>query len=264
MSVDLFYSTYAHFTDPALQAIRSETFLPDIGQNSWLTVDEYYHLLAWLGLTSESRVLEVASGAGGPVLFLAQTVGCTVNGVDINEDAVATAQAMAKQMKLDARAHFQTADANQRLPFEDNQFDALLCIDSVNHFADRLGVLREWKRVLKPGGTVLYLDPVIISGAVSNEELAARSSIGFFLFMPPGVNERLIAEAGLTLVRQEDRTGNAALVAKRWHDARAKYSEDLLIVEGRKRYEALQHFFMMVHTLTVERRLTRVAFMARK
>lgn len=264
MSTDLFYNTYAHFSDPALQAIRSATFMPDIGQNSWLTVDEYYHLLEWLGLTAQSSVLEVASGAGGPVLFLAQTIGCSVEGVDINEHGVSTAQAMAQQMRLEARAHFQVADANQWLPFDDNRFDAVLCIDSVNHFTDRLAVLREWKRILKPGGVILYTDPVIISGTVSNEELAVRSSIGFFLFMPPGVNERLIEEAGLHLVQQEDRTGNAALVAKRWHDARAKYREDLLIVEGKKHYDGLQHFFMMVHTLSAERRLSRVAFMARK
>jgi SAM-dependent methyltransferase len=171
---------------------------------------------------------------------------------------------MARQMGLEARADFQRADANQPLPFAANRFDALLCIDSMNHFADRLAVLKEWQRVLKPGGLLLYTDPVVISGAVSNEELAVRSSIGFFLFMPPGVNERLIHEAGLTLIRQEDRTENAALVAGRWQDARAKHRADLIPVEGEERYEGLQRFFAMVHSLTAESRLSRIVFVARK
>lgn len=39
--VDLFDSTYGHFTQDVLATIRRETFGQDIGQNSWLTVEEY-------------------------------------------------------------------------------------------------------------------------------------------------------------------------------------------------------------------------------
>ena len=52
---------------------------------------------------------------------------------------------------------------------------------------------------------------------MTNDELALRSSIGLFVFVPPGVNERLIEQAGFRLVRQEDVTDNAALVSGRWH-----------------------------------------------
>jgi hypothetical protein len=49
--------------------------------------------------------------------------------------------------------------------------------------------------------------------------LAQRSSIGLFLFVPPGINEQLIEAAELHLVRQEDVTANAALVSLRWHES---------------------------------------------
>ena len=39
--IDLFDSTYSHFTDQVLDLVRKETFGTDIGQNSWVTVDEY-------------------------------------------------------------------------------------------------------------------------------------------------------------------------------------------------------------------------------
>jgi hypothetical protein len=111
---------------------------------------------------------------------------------------------------------------------------------------------------------VLFTDPVVVTGLVSNEELAERSSIGYFVFAPTGVNERLIEEAGFELVRQEDVTQNAALVSKRWHDARAEDYDALVRIEGEERFVKLQQFFSVVHRLTSERRLSRIAYMARK
>ena len=47
-----------------------------------------------------------------------------------------------------------------------------------------------------PGGRMLYAGPVVVTGLVSNEELATRSTTGYFEFCGPGVNERLIRQAG--------------------------------------------------------------------
>ena len=262
--IDLFDSTYSHFTENVLDIIRKETFGVDIGQNSWLTVDEYDRFLPLLKLTSEHHVLEVASGSGGPALYLARTAGCRVTGIDANEKGVATASQMAVRSNQTDRVRFTVADANARLPFDDDTFDALLCIDSMNHFPNRLAVFREWRRVLRPGHRALFTDPVVITGPVTNDELAMRSSIGLFLFVPPGVNERLLEEAGLQLLRQEDVTSNAALVAGRWHEARRRHKEDLLPLEGKERFEGLQQFFAAVHQLTTERRLSRIAYLAEK
>ena len=262
--VDLFDSTYQHFTERTLDAIRKETFGTDIGQNSWLTVDEYERLLPELALDARSHVLEVASGSGGPALYVARTHGCRVTGIDANTSGVATATQAAAAAGLDGRVRFREADATAVLPFEDGAFDALLCIDSMNHFPDRAAVLREWRRVLRPGGRALFTDPVVITGPVTNDELARRSSIGLFVFVPAGLNERLIAAAGLRLMRQEDVTANATLTAGRWHDARAARRDDLLRIEGEARFAGLQSFFQTVRDLTAERRLSRIAYLVER
>jgi len=262
--VDLFDSTYGHFTDEVLAAVRRETFGTDIGQNSWLTVDEYERFLPLLDLTAEGHVLEVASGSGGPALYLARAIGCRVTGIDVNENGVATASQMAAKSGQTERVRFSVASATSPLPFEDDTFDALLCIDSMNHFPDRLAVFREWRRVLRPGGRALFTDPVVVTGPVTNDELALRSSVGLFLFVPPGVNERLLEQAGLRLVRQEDVTENAALVSGRWHRARQDHRDDLVRIEGEERFVGLQRFFETVHTLTRQKRLSRIAYVAER
>ena len=43
---------------------------------------------------------------------------------------------------------------------------------------------------------MLYTDALVITGLVSHEEIATRSSIGTYFFLSPGENERLIRESG--------------------------------------------------------------------
>jgi SAM-dependent methyltransferase len=258
--VDLFDSTYRNFTDRVLDTVRKETFGTDIGQNSWLTVDEYDRWLPLLALGPGDHLLEVASGSGGPARHLARTTGCRVTGIDANESGVATANELAAGAGEGERVSFRVADAVARLPFDDASFDGLVCIDSMNHLPNRLEVLREWRRVLRPKRRALFTDPVVVSGLVTNDELALRSSIGLFVFAPAGVNERLIEEAGFRLVTREDATANAARVAGRWHRARADHEEDLVRIEGRERFDGLQRFFDAVRVLTSEGRLSRIAY----
>lgn len=261
--VDLYNSTYGNFQEQVLAEIRRETYGEDIGQNSWITTDEYDTFYSWLNLAAGDHILEVASGSGGPALYLAKKFKCRITGLDINEEGTKTAN----QQALDANisdAKFQIANVDQRLPFEDQTFDAVMCVDSMNHFRDRLDYLREWHRVLKSGKRTLFSDPVVITGPVSNEELAARSNIGFFLFVPLEVTKDLIKAAGFRLLRCEDVTGNIELTSGRWHASREKHREDLIKIEGQERFDGLQKFFSTVHKLTSERRLSRFVFLAEK
>jgi SAM-dependent methyltransferase len=262
--VDLFDSTYTNFESDVLARVRRKTFGEDFGQNSWTTADEYRRWTDWLQLSTAQTVVEVASGSGGPALFLAQMTGARVRGFDINAQAVAGATARAAQLGLEDRLSFTVADGTCNLPLEAASCDAVICIDSANHFPNRPAVIRDWNRILKPGGRLLFTDPVVITGLVTSEELAARSSIGLFVFAPPGVNERILGEEGFGNVRVEDVTQNATLVAARWRSARNDDREALVKIEGEERFLGLQAFFGSVEQLTRQRRLSRFGYLAIK
>jgi hypothetical protein len=119
-------------------------------------------------------------------------------------------------------------------------------------------------RALKPGGRMLFSDALVIGGMISHEELATRSSIGFYVYSPPGENERLIERAGFQQICVTDTTESAARIAKRWHDAREKRKEALCAVEGNANFEGLQKFLLCVHSFTTERRLLRYLYCAMK
>jgi SAM-dependent methyltransferase len=263
-TVDLYDSHYTQVEAQVYRAIRAEAFGEDLGQTSWITAAECDEFCRWLGLTGGQHVLEIACGSGGVSLRMAQRFGVSVVGVDINPAAVSAAHDRATQYGLQDQADFRVTDAATTLPFADQSFDVVFCNDAINHLPDRQRVLAEWHRVLKPGGRCLYTDPIVVTGSLSNAEIAARSSIGFFLFTPVGGNEAFLRHAGFRVVLTADVTGSVAHTSKRWHDGRATRRAQLLQFEGEQKFGELQAFLAVVHQLSSERRLSRFAYMAEK
>jgi SAM-dependent methyltransferase len=260
--VDHYGAYYRAFAAGVYEEVRRAAFGEDIGQNSWLTVDELDRFLSRLDLRPSTHLLDVGCGSGGPALHLARRTGCQVVGVELSEEAVAEATRLAHEAGPETRSSFLQADASDPLPFEDDTFDALICIDAINHLPDRAGVLGDWARVLRSGARLLFTDPVVITGILDSEELAIRTSIGYFLFVPPGENEGLLAVAGLTVVDVEDTTDHLAEIARRRHDARAARAEALRAIEGDAAFNGLQRFFDLVALLARDRRLSRLVYTA--
>src|SRR4051794_8053614 len=193
-SVDLYGTAYSNFATHVLQQVRRETYGEDFGQSSWVTADEYRRFVRLVDLRPTDHVLDVGCGSGGPAIFLGREIGCRVTGVDFNESGIRAALAQVQQAGMHDQIDFQHADVRQRLPFRDRTFDVIVCLDVMCHLLDRRALFTEWSRVLRPGGRVLYTDPVVVTGLVTKEEFALRSSTGDFAFGPPGANERLIGE----------------------------------------------------------------------
>jgi 2-polyprenyl-3-methyl-5-hydroxy-6-metoxy-1,4-benzoquinol methylase len=257
-------ANYGNFQTELYQQIRREAFGDDIGQNSWLTADEQDRFVSWLSLTPGRALLDVACGAGGPALRIAATTGCSIVGVDVHEQAVATARALAVQGGLDRLSQFRVVDATQPTPFPDASFDAITCIDAVNHLPDRPRVIAEWTRLLKPGGRLLFTNPTTVTGPLSNAEIAIRSSASFYLFVPYGYDERIVADCGLQLQVSEDVTKNMAEVAERRRAARAARESDLRQIEGDRDYQLQQGFLSTTARIANEGRLSRFVYVARK
>jgi cyclopropane fatty-acyl-phospholipid synthase-like methyltransferase len=259
--VPLYASAYGGFS--VREQVRHATYGDDLGQSGWLTSDELARFAEWLELGAGSRLLDVGCGSGGPALRLAELTGTRVVGVDLLEEGITTATRLAQERGLEDRARFIRVDAGGRLPFDDQGFDAVISIDVMCHLPNRLDILLEWRRITAPGARVLFTDPTIVTGLVTDTEIATRSSVGIYVFSAQSVNEKLISNAGFELIRREDLTENMASMAGRWHDARARFRDDLLTDEGEATFEGVQRFLSACHVLARERRLSRYAYLAR-
>jgi len=257
-------ANYGNFQTDLYAQIRRDAFGEDIGQSSWLTADEQDRSNPLLNLGQGKTLLDVACGSGGPALRIAVRTGCSVVGIDVHGQAIATANSIAAQRGVTATTRFQVADATLRLPFDSASFHAITCIDAINHLPDRPRVIADWARVLKPGGRLLFTDPITITGPLTAAEIAVRSSIGFFLFVPLGYDEQVIASCGLRLLRNENVTQNMADLAARRRAARAAREQDLRRIEGDSTYEGQQEFFAVAAQIAREGRLSRFLYVAEK
>ena len=208
--------------------------------------------------------MEIGCGSGGYAVALAKRIGCQVTGFEIDPSGVKTATELAKKENVSDIAGFSQHDASEKLPYDNESFDAIYSTDVMCHVPLRKKVLANTRDLLKTGGRFVFSDALVVGGGVSNQEIATRSSVGLYFFSPPGVNEQLIEEAGFKVIEARDTTKSSAKLSKRWHDARQKRKDALITIEGMDNFLGVQQFLQCVHTLTSERRLLRFLYTCEK
>jgi len=103
-----------------------------------------------------SRVLDVATGTGAVAVPLGQAVGSggRVHGIDVSPAMLDKAEANLRKMKLD-NVDLHVMDAS-RLDFKSGYFHYVTCSYGLFFLPDMVAALREWARVLRPGGVVVF------------------------------------------------------------------------------------------------------------
>jgi demethylmenaquinone methyltransferase/2-methoxy-6-polyprenyl-1,4-benzoquinol methylase len=111
-----------------------------------------YRLVCAVSKQRPARVLDLATGSGDVLLALRRRRAFTesVTGADFCLPMLQRAQAKGARGLL--------VGDGLRLPFPDASFDALTIAWGLRNFADRLGGLREMRRVLRPGGRAYILE----------------------------------------------------------------------------------------------------------
>lgn len=100
------------------------------------------------------KALDVGTGPGQLAFYLAGA-GFQVTGIDISPGMIARARQKAKEEGLSCE--FRTGDA-ECLPFENDAFDVVVTRNLVWTLPNPQAAIREWHRVLKPGGRIIISD----------------------------------------------------------------------------------------------------------
>ncbi|MEH8138447.1 class I SAM-dependent methyltransferase [Gallibacterium anatis] len=120
-------------------------------------------LIANGDFNKDKKVLEVACNMGTTAIGLAERFGCHIEGVDLDEQALAKAQKNISEAKLDNLIHVQRANA-MKLPFADSSFDIVIneAMLTMLPLEAKRKAVTEYFRVLKPGGFLLTHDVMLL------------------------------------------------------------------------------------------------------
>jgi SAM-dependent methyltransferase len=199
------YAKYAEFArSVAVRDLERSVCGCDYGSTSWTTRGEAERIAQLLELRPAAKLLDVGAGSGWPGLYLAQLTGCDVVVVDLPLAALRIALERATADSLSQRCGVVAADGAE-LPFKDASFDALSHSDVLCCTPDKLGVLRECRRVARDGArtvfTVIALAPSL---ADSERRIAIESGPTFVDF--PDDYAVLLGQSGWCLQVRTDLT----------------------------------------------------------
>ena len=129
----------------------------DIAAASRRTVS---HMADRLGdLPEGARVLDMGSGYGGAARQLVHRFRCRVTALNLSETE--NARNRQKNRETGLADHIEVVDGNfESVPCGDGQFDVVWSQDAILHSPNREKVMAEARRVLKPGGALIFTDPM--------------------------------------------------------------------------------------------------------
>ena len=178
-------------------------------------VDEFHirgreatvELAARAALKPGQRVLDVGCGLGGSARYLAAEHRCRAVGIDLTQEYIDIANALARMVGLDALVEYQRASALD-IPQPAGSFDVAWTEHVQMNIADKRRFYGEISRVLTPGGRLLFHDIFRGHGELHYPVPWADMSSISFLATPDEVRE-IVRSAGFRIVDWEDTTARS-------------------------------------------------------
>jgi ubiquinone/menaquinone biosynthesis C-methylase UbiE len=150
------------------------------------------------------HLLDVGCGIGGPSRFLAAERGCRVTGIDLTEDYVRTAAALARRVGLAGQVAYRQASA-LALPFEPGAFDGAYMMHVGMNIEDKPTLFAEVRRVLKGGGVFAVYDIMRTGEGRLRFPLHWAAVPETSFVMRPAAYRAALESAGFAIVHERDR-----------------------------------------------------------
>ncbi|MHB8666086.1 MAG: class I SAM-dependent methyltransferase [Burkholderiales bacterium] len=156
------------------------------------------------GLRPGMRLLDIGCGLGGAARYFADEHGCRVSGIDLSDEYVDVANALATRVGLDERVSCKRGSA-LALPYERESFDAAYMLHVGMNIEDKARLFAEVRRVLTPSGRFGIYDLMRLApGELSYPVPWASGPESSFVVDPAGYRCLLVA-AGFEVVKERDR-----------------------------------------------------------
>ncbi|MBA7564135.1 2-methoxy-6-polyprenyl-1,4-benzoquinol methylase, mitochondrial [subsurface metagenome] len=158
--------------------------------------------LSHISINKDDTILDIGCGGGRTVNTMAKIAAeGKVYGIDYSEVSVAVSTSKNKRLIDAGRVRILHASVDS-LPFSDDMFNLVIAVESCHFWPDLVNNLKEIRRVLKPGGSV-----IIVNAIYRDERFEKRNSkvarMGDFTYHLPDEFRGFLKDAGYSSIQIE-------------------------------------------------------------
>lgn len=150
------------------------------------------------------HLIDIGCGIGGPSRYFAQNLRCRVTGIDLSEEYVAVARALAQRVGLADRVSYRQASA-LALPFEDASFDGAYMQHVGMNVAEKARLFHEVHRVLKPDALFGLYEIMRTGEGIFNYPLPWAGGAEADFIETPETYRALLMAGGFELIKERNR-----------------------------------------------------------
>lgn len=150
------------------------------------------------------RLLDIGCGLGGAARYFASERGCQVTGIDLSDEYVAVANALAALVGLDQQVSCRQGSALE-LPFAPGSFDAAYMFHVGMNIEDKSRLFREVRRVLVPSGVFGIYDVMRLAPGDLHYPVPWTSSAEASFVADAATYRHLLEAQGFEVLKERNR-----------------------------------------------------------
>lgn len=159
-------------------------------------------------------LLDAGCGYATTACYLAKKYKAKITGIDINPFEIKKAKKYANQLNVGSKTSFQVMDYT-KTSFSKSTFDAIYTMETLSHATDLLKTLKEFLRILKPGGKIALFEYTLAPDQQFSQRDKTMLDLGVKGTAAFGLKEfrhdqfpNILKRAGFIKVREQNITRN--------------------------------------------------------
>jgi len=249
--------------------VEDLTSLGHLDQYHYMGTEACDEAIDILGLDEHVHVLDIGSGIGGPSRYMSLKSGCSITGVELQNDLNVAARDLTERVNLHNKVRFVTGDfvscyqAND--PLLRVGFDHMISMLVILHVPDRQALLKASYDSLKPGATFLIEDFARMGGPFTEKEASdLKNVVSAHTVTSPAEYVASLEEAGFVDVEVVDLSEPWRKWTKARHESYRESKEETIKMHGEKLFNDRVAFYEVIDELFAGGNLGGVRITGRK